>query len=120
MKDWEIKEDVSPILFYFISGAIDVFVTMIVIFNGWGYEATETYNWVQPVWLMFVFMITANLVFCLIPILPYKYMYQKRHRIESQICLIVSNVFMYSGGLARLIVGAGSGLLIIASVVKPL
>ena len=109
-------DDIKPVLFLFLCGAIDIFVTMVVVFNDWGYESTWTYNWVQPVWLMFVFMILINLIFCLMPVLPYKYMYKHKHRVEAQICLLVSNVFMYTGGLARLIVGAGSGIAIIMSV----
>jgi hypothetical protein len=110
-------DDIKPVLFLFLCGTIDIFVTMIVVFNDWGYESTEIYNWVQPIWLMFVFMIMVNLVFCLMPVLPYQYMYKHHNRIESKLCLAVSNVFMYTGGLARLIVGAGSGIAIIVSVV---
>ena len=59
--------DTKPILFLFLAGVIDVFVTLIVLFMDWGTETTIYYNWITPMWLMCLYMIVVNLVFCLAP-----------------------------------------------------
>lgn len=105
-----------PVLFLFLAGVIDVLVTMIVVFTGWGYEMTEVYNWISPSWLMFLYMIVVNLVFCLGLLFFHNTLAKNNTHIGIQCSLISLTAFLYGAGFARLLFGAGSGVAIIMDV----
>jgi hypothetical protein len=109
--------DSKPVLFLYMAGVIDIFITAIVVYTGWGYEATEYYNWIQPSWLMFLYMITVNLVFCLGLMYFYDALSKNNSHVMVKLLLLTFNLFFYFAGFARLAIGAGSGIAIIASMV---
>lgn len=110
-------DETKPILFLFLAGAVDILVTQIVIFMGWGIEMTEYYNWISPDWLMCLYMIVVNLVFCLALLYFYHHLSRNNTHIFIHCSLISMGVFLYGAGIARLLFGAGTGIAIIASVV---
>jgi hypothetical protein len=104
--------NIKPILFLFLAGAVDIAVTLLVIFMDWGVESTIYYNWITPVWLMCLYMIVVNLVFCL-ALLHFTNHLSKRVEIFGiRAALIVLSASLYVFGFARLMFGAWPGVLI--------
>lgn len=97
--DGEDGFGIIPVLFTFFAGTLDVVITIIVIVNGLGYEANPMYNWIRPDWLMFYGMIGFNLALglILIPLI-------RKYKIQ---------LATYAFGMTRLVIGAGSGILIL-------
>ena len=104
--------DIKPILFLFLAGVIDIAVTLLVLFMDWGTESTIYYNWISPMWLMCLYMIVVNLVFCLALVYFFQHLSRSQSIFGIQAALITLNATLYVYGFARLYFGAGTGILI--------
>lgn len=107
--------DIKPVMFLYLSGAIDILITTIVIYLGWGWETTTLYNWISPTWLMLLSMVLANTAFCLLLMSAYMILHKQEHpAIKATYAGFA--VLLYGFGLARLVFGAGSGLMVMMTV----
>ena len=97
---------VNSVLFFNICGAVDIFITAVVIYTGVGGEANSFYNWVTPDWLMLLYMIVLNLIVCATAVLVVPYLKEYSFWVKS---------LFYGSGVGRFIFGAGSGILILIS-----
>jgi cytochrome b subunit of formate dehydrogenase len=107
--------DIKPVMFLYLSGAIDILITTVVIYIGWGYEVNPVYTWIQPTWAMLLSMGLANLLMCLLTLIAVMIAadYQSKY---IQVMRKGFDWVLYGCGLSRLVVGAGSGVVIIAGV----
>jgi hypothetical protein len=102
--------DIKPIVFLYLSGAIDILLTIICIYMGWGYETTTLYTWISPVWLMCLFMVLANTIFCLFMAVAYTILQKNHdHPFAKPVLLLFAGLF-YLGGMGRMVFGTGSCL----------
>jgi hypothetical protein len=104
--------DTKPILFLFLAGAVDIAVTLLVLFMDWGTESTIYYNWVTPMWLMCLYMIVVNLVLCLGLLFFCQHLEQNKSNLALHLALVFVTATVYVFGFARLYFGAGTGILI--------
>lgn len=104
--------DTKPILFLFLAGAVDIAVTLLVLFMDWGTESTIYYNWITPMWLMCLYMIVVNLVFCLALLHFTNHLSKSTEIFGIRAALVVLSASLYVFGFARLYFGAGAGILI--------
>jgi cation transport ATPase len=104
--------DIKPILFLFLAGVIDIAVTLLVLFMDWGTESTIYYNWISPMWLMCLYMIVVNLVFCLALLHFTNHLSKNMEIFGIRAAIVVLSASLYVFGFARLYFGAGTGILI--------
>lgn len=107
--------DIKPVMFLYLSGAIDILITTVVIYIGWGYEVNPVYTWIQPTWAMLLSMGLANLLFGLVSLIAVIIIANSDNKYIQKIRMGFDMV-LYGCGLSRLVFGAGSGVVIIAGV----
>lgn len=94
---------IAPALSVYVTGLLDIAITMYVILLGIGEELNPIYNWVHEPALMCIVMLVANLAFGLLVIsLPDNH---------------YSRLGSYGFAASRVVVGAGSGFAILMGVV---
>ena len=59
-------DGIKPILFLFMTGALDILFTTLVVLKGWTDEMNPIVNWISPEWLMCSVMVIGNLILCLV------------------------------------------------------
>lgn len=107
--------DIKPVVFLYLSGAIDILITTVVIYLNWGHEVTTLYTWISPVWLMLLSMVIANTLFCLLCMSAYIILHKQEHpAIKATYAGFA--VLLYGFGVARLVFGAGSGVYVMMTV----
>lgn len=102
---------INSVLFYFICGTLDVFITISCVLTDVCVEANPIWNWIHPRELMLIICVFANLVLCLFifSIIPYL---QRKHPIYRT----VIKCGLYGEGLGRVAFGAIPGILLIFNV----
>jgi fatty acid desaturase len=107
--------DIKPIMFLYLSGAIDILLTTIVICLGWGYETTTLYNWISPIWLMLLSMVLVNTVLCLMMMVVYIILHKQENPAVKTMYTGFA-ILLYGCGVSRLVFGAGSGVYVMMTV----
>ena len=105
--------DIKPVMFLYITGVLDILITIICVFNGWANETTTLYAGIQPIWLMCLTMVLANTAMCLMVAAGYYLLHEHRANHKAADIILSGLVIMiYGFGLIRLYV-AGKGLVIL-------
>jgi hypothetical protein len=95
-------EDSKPILFLFLSGTLDVVLTIVTVLSGWAVEINPLVSWISPKWMMCIVEMVGFSLLCLILIPIYK-KYNGRYPVKTM---------AYSWGSVHL-AGAFSGAVIL-------
>ena len=103
-----MSESIRPIMFLYLSGAIDIFLTIICVFTGWGVETNTLYNWIVPNWLMCLAMILVNTAFCIFMAVACSILQKNYDNPFAKSTLILWGSLFYLGGIGRTVFGAGS------------
>lgn len=105
----------KPPLFLFAAGAIDILITTTVIYTGIGEEVNTLYTWIQPTWAMLLSMGLVNLLICLGALIAV-IIIANNENAHIQSMKAGFDWVLYGCGVSRLVVGAGSGVVVIAGV----